>query len=90
MSKRKLFISKNLNIPEDKMLVIADFIVFCSESLPTSGDVCVKIVDNREKYGIKTTALYSIGENYICVYAKGRSLAERYDNRPSKRCGRFS
>ena len=70
MSNRKLYVSKSLDLPKEKMLLIADFIIFCAESLPTEGDVCVRIVDNRDNNEIKTTAAYRVGENHISVYAK--------------------
>jgi len=73
---RKLYIpSKMKDLPE-KTYLMGDFINFCAESLPISGDFKIFVVDDREGHGIKTTAAYHRGDNLIKVYGKNRALVD--------------
>jgi hypothetical protein len=74
--KRKLFISQDLEIEPEKVLLIGDFIVFCCDALPVRGDCKVYIVSNRDLYSITTTAAYLVGEGEIRVYGKNRAVAD--------------
>tara|TARA_Y100000310_G_scaffold340217_1_gene435242 strand:+ start:2280 stop:2714 length:435 start_codon:yes stop_codon:yes gene_type:complete len=75
MSK-KLFISKSLNIPEDKLLLVGDFCNYCAASLPINGNFEIHIVGNRDLHNIKTTAHYNTGRGIIKVYGKNRALVD--------------
>ena len=73
---RKLYISKNLGLDKNKMLMTGDFINFCANQLPLMGDFEVYIIDDRVKHHIITTASYTRGENIIKVYGKNRALVD--------------
>ncbi len=61
MSKRKLYISKDLADLNDNVKLIADFIDRCNNelSIDEECDYSIYFVDNRKKHGIKTTAFSS-------------------------------
>jgi hypothetical protein len=75
MSK-KLFISKSLNIPRDKTLLVGDFCNYCASSLPINGSFEIHIVSDRDLHNIKTTAHYNTGRGIITVYGKNRALVD--------------
>ena len=75
MSK-KLFISKSLNLPEDKVLLIGDFCNYCASELPIDGDFQIFVVDDRDSHNIQTTAYYNIGGGIIKVYGKNRAVVD--------------
>lgn len=78
MSKRKLYISKDLADLNDNVKLIADFIDRCNNelSIDEECDYNIYFVDNRKKHGIKTTAFYDPRDNTIKIYAKGRMIID--------------
>ena len=72
----KLFIDKNLKIDENKISLIGDFCNFCADNLPIEGDFKIYLVSEREPHGIKTTALYEVGNNTCVVYGKNRAMVD--------------
>jgi hypothetical protein len=73
---KKLYISKNLGIPNDKINLVGDFINYCGKNLPIEGDFEIFIVSDRSKHDIETTAAYHRGENIIKVYGTNRALVD--------------
>jgi hypothetical protein len=57
-------------------MILGEFCLFCAKELPITGDFEVTVTTNRPKYGINTTAAYSVGENKCFVYGKNRSLPD--------------
>jgi len=76
MFMRKLYISKNLGLPEEKILLAGDFINFCAKNLPIQGGFEIYVIDDREQHDITTTAAYHRGKNIIKVYGKNRALVD--------------
>jgi hypothetical protein len=78
MSKRKLYISKDLADLNDNVKLIADFIDRCNNelSIDEECDYSIYCVDDRKKHGIKTTAFYDPRDNTIKIYAKGRMIID--------------
>ena len=74
----KLKISKGLSIckDENKVRLMGEFCNFCADFLPITGNYDIQIVDQREPYGIATTAAYHIGENKCIIYAKDRAFVD--------------
>ena len=72
----KLLVSKNLNLPPEKIKLASDFILFCADQLPIEGRFKIYLVSKREPHGISTTALYEVGNNCCKIYAKNRSLSD--------------
>jgi hypothetical protein len=52
--------------------IFTDFIKFCCDTLYIEKPFEVYVVDNRENYGIKTTAFYNNKNGLVCVYGKNR------------------
>jgi len=52
--------------------IFYDFITFCCDILYIEKPFEVHVVDNREDYGIKTTAFYNNNHGLVCVYGKNR------------------
>ena len=74
---KKLKFSKNLNLTPDKVILICDFINFCTEKLPiTSKNMEIYLVDSRPEYYVKTTAYYAPGKDLIVVYCKNRAIVD--------------
>ena len=73
---RKLYIPGKMKELPEKTYLMGDFINFCAENLPISGDFKVFVVEDREKHDIKTTAAYHRGQNIIKVYSKNRALVD--------------
>ena len=73
---RKLYIEKEMDITPEKSLMAGDFINFCADSLPVSGDFEIHVVSDRDYHNIGTTAAYHIGKNIVKVYGKNRALVD--------------
>jgi hypothetical protein len=75
-------IDYNLDIDEDlnydglKLFVAKKFIDFCCLELKLDGGFSCKIVSDREKHKIKTTAYYDHSNNLVIVYGKNRMLGD--------------
>ena len=72
----KLYVDEGLHYNPEQMKLAGEFILFCADSLPISGDFEVHLVNSREPHGITTTALYEVGNNCCKVYCKNRALAD--------------
>jgi len=72
----KLYVDEGLQYNPEQMKLTGEFILFCADSLPIEGDFEVHLVNSREPHGIKTTALYEVGNNCCKVYCKNRALAD--------------
>jgi len=74
--RKKLRISKSLNLSADKIALLSDFCEFCINKIPISGDVFIEVVSDRKSHNIETTAYYSIVEGRVCIYGKNRALVD--------------
>jgi hypothetical protein len=73
---RKVFIDKTLSMPDSDMQTIAKFCIACNDHLQMDCDFTVKIVNDKKKYGIKTTAYYNPANNDVCVWGAGRNVLD--------------
>ena len=73
---KKLYISKDLELSPEKIVLMSDFINYCSDNLPIHADFKVFVVSEREPHQIETTAAYYRGKNIIKVYGKKRALVD--------------
>jgi hypothetical protein len=73
---RKLYMSKDLDLTQEKAFLIGDFINFCAGELPLAGEFEVYIVDDRDQHDISTTAAYHRGDNLVKVYGKNRATVD--------------
>jgi len=71
-----LFISPGLERCERNRSLILDFCKFCADNLSIDHDVSVRIVDNREKENISTTAFYNPENHDIGIYGKNRAVVD--------------
>lgn len=71
MSK-KIYIDRNLHIKPNDVKLIFNFCRDCMSDLSLSSDFDVKIVADKKRYGIKTTAYYNPETHTICVLGKDR------------------
>jgi GTPase SAR1 family protein len=65
-----------LGYDQEKKYLTNKFINFCIDELKIEGSFKAKLVAEREKYGIKTTAFYLEKNKILIVYAKGRMLGD--------------
>lgn len=56
--------------------VIKEFVDFCCDELNIENNFLCKIVSDRAKYGIKTTAFYLHEKNLLVIYGKNRMLGD--------------
>ncbi len=73
---RKLYLSKNLNLDDEKVKIISDFCLFCADELPVEKGFEIYVVNDRSQHDIATTAVYHLGKNVVKVYAKNRALVD--------------
>jgi hypothetical protein len=78
MTKRKLYISEDLDGLLENIEIIANFIDRCNTelSIDENCNYSIYFVDDRKKHGIKTTAFYDPRDNTIKIYAKGRMMID--------------
>ena len=76
MYNRKLFISPGLDNITTKGPMVGDFINFCSDFLPIKGDFQVYIIDDRDHWGISTTASYIRDRGIVLIYGKNRAIVD--------------
>ena len=74
--KRKLYISKSLNMNPKKVELVSAFCLFCCQKLPIEGPFEVHLVSDREPHGIKTTASYHVEDNKIYIYGRERAVVD--------------
>ncbi|MAF24410.1 hypothetical protein CL634_02370 [bacterium] len=73
---KKLFVTRDLEIPHEKVLLMGDFINFCAKRLPIRGSFEIYVVGSRDDHGISTTAAYHRNQNIVKVYGKNRALVD--------------
>lgn len=71
-----LLVDDELFFDEPKHKSTHSFILFCCDELGLDGVFTCRIVADRDKYGIKTTAFYKHNENLVVVYGKKRMLGD--------------
>jgi len=71
-----LSISKDLDRCNRNSEIIEDFCKFCAKELSIDEDINVKIVSNREKENIKTTAFYDPDDHRVLIYGKDRAIVD--------------
>lgn len=72
----KLYINKMTGIRPDQVDLISQFCVFCSKELGIENPYIIHVVDEKERYGITTTAVYNVGNNKCTVYGKNRAIVD--------------
>lgn len=74
----KLLVQQTLegNFTPDRLILLSHFVKYCVRALNLHEDLHVFVVDNRQKYGIETTATYTSEDHTIYVYGKGRSFVD--------------
>ena len=74
---RRLKVCRKLGLTPINIALMHDFVNFCADSLPITGDFIVEIVSERgEENGIRTTAAYFVGQNKVIVFGKNRALVD--------------
>ena len=76
MNKIRLEIDPDLDRCLDNLKTIEDFCNFCAENLKISEPVNIKIVSNRERNNIRTTAYYDPSSHDIVIYGKNRAIVD--------------
>lgn len=71
-----LLIDSSLSYDETKKNTIRRFIAFCIKELSLSGNVTIKLVDDRKSNKIMTTAFYRHSDQTAMIYAKNRMLVD--------------
>ncbi len=56
--------------------LILDFCKFCARELDIDHNIKIRIVSNREKENITTTAFYNPENHDIAIYGKGRAIVD--------------
>ena len=74
--KFDVYIDPELKYNQEKKYLTHKFINFCIDELEITGKFKTKIVSEREKYGIKTTAYYRDNVKELVVYGKNRMLGD--------------
>jgi len=75
MSK-KIYIDRALNFGQPDVELISQFCKDCMSDLSLDCDVSVKIVEDKAKNNIKTTAYYDPSNDLVCVLGKGRHVID--------------
>ncbi len=73
---RKVFIDKTLSMTPEVIETITKFCITCNDYLGLDCDFTVKVVKDKSKYGIKTTAFYNPANNNICIWGDGRNVLD--------------
>ncbi len=73
---KKLIVSKDLGLDQEKLSILADFCRYCISELGIASPVKMYVVSNRDAHGIKTTAYYDRSDATIKVYGKNRALVD--------------
>lgn len=72
----RILVSKSLNIPRDRKLLLKHFFKYCVRALKLKEKYKVLIADERREYGIETTAVYSESDHTVAIYGKGRAFVD--------------
>jgi hypothetical protein len=73
---RKIYIESALNLTPADVMTICNFCNDCKDELGIVSSFSVKIVEDKAKHGIKTTAYYNPQTHDICVLGKGRHVLD--------------
>lgn len=71
-----LKIDSELNYSNEEIALYKNFINFCITNLKINGKFIVKLITNREKHGVKTTAYYNDSKKSVVVYSKNRMIGD--------------
>jgi hypothetical protein len=69
---QKLQIDKSLPFDETEVNLLSDFCHECSSDLNLRCDFNIRIVEDKKRHNIKTTAYYDPQTHLVCVLGKGR------------------
>jgi hypothetical protein len=69
---QKLKIDKSLPFNEGEIDLLGDFCHECSDELGLHCDFIIKIVEDKQRHNIKTTAYYDPQTHLVCVLGKNR------------------
>jgi len=72
----KIHIDPDLDRCQENRDLILDFCKFCGKELDINHDINVRIVSNREKENITTTAFYNPEDHDIAIYGKKRAIVD--------------
>jgi len=75
-TKFDLIIDEGLGFDENKKTTTNRFINFCTQEMDLGNKFTCKLVEDRQKNNVKTTALYDHKENLLVVYGKNRMLGD--------------
>lgn len=75
-SKSKIFLSQSVHYDDERKTLISHFVRYAMRALSIRENYTIYIVDDRRRYGIKTTADYVENDNSIFIYAKGRAFVD--------------
>jgi len=75
-SKSKIMVSNSIKFDDDRKFMLVHFTRYVMRALSLEQDYKLFLVDDRHKYGIKTTADIIQGSNEIWVYAKKRAFVD--------------
>jgi len=73
---RKIYIDRSLNYNPSDIQVLFQFCHDCKGDLGLNCDFSIKIVEDKVKHNIKTTAYYDPNQNMVCVLGKGRHVLD--------------
>lgn len=73
---RKIYFETALNLTPADVMTICNFCNDCKDELGIVSSFSVKIVEDKAKHGIKTTAYYNPQNHAICVLGKGRHVLD--------------
>lgn len=74
--KVSLKIAKSIVFSDSQKESLRVFLPYCVRALELNDSYTGHLVDQREKYGIKSTAVSNFGEKSFHVYAKGRAFPD--------------
>jgi hypothetical protein len=72
----QLLADKNLGFDQEKSKIINSFLNFCYVELKLQGFFTCKIVSDRKKHNIVTTAYFNPSERLLAVYGLNRMLGD--------------
>ena len=74
----KLLIQQDIcdQYSEDRLILINHFTKYCTRALNIDDDIMIYVINDRKKYGVKTTGAYYINSNEVFIYAKNRAFVD--------------
>ena len=74
----KIFYCKKVHeqFSKNRVMILGNFINYCDRALEIDSDYSIYFVDDRKKYGIKTTAVCRHKLKTIFVYITGRAFSD--------------